>query len=339
MNHRKIAKFLLFFCTVLTLMFVVVSKSYASDYQYKVLDPKYNPYAQDLIDGKLSTPTDEYVPVESSKKFDFKAFLAVTALVLLSAGIFTFALKTLKNVSNPVDTETQTLGNIKIRKEDEDEVAAESEETVTESEDFSEEITNESELQIEGKIQSEVQNEIELEIQDEVKDELLETKQQEFTPVVKPKKTVKEEKTQPVSKISKAVTNVISPKKEKEAAAQKTVEEPKDSEPDMNPIGETLKKYFTSPVSKIPNPMLLNTSPLTRNKGLCVVEYNKKYSLIGYINNEIFLLDQFENLKSYEIRSRLTESKNSTDRYIVRLGEYKALVEVNDEKMSLLLEL
>lgn len=281
MNHRKITKVLLFFCIVLTMTFVLSLKSYASDYQYKVLDPKYNPYAQDLIDGKLSTPADEYVPASSSKKFDFAALFAAAALVIFPVGVFSFAIKTLKNVSNISDTETQSLGNIIISKKEEEEDSDSTQETV--------------------------------EIVDEVIEEV----------VTSESKTIVEETKCPTDK----------------SVTQPAVAEKKETNKSNTSIDESLKKYFTSPVSKIPNPMLLNTSPLTRNKGLCVVEYNKKYSLIGYINNEIFLLDQFENLKNYEIRSRLTESKNSTDRYIVRLGEYKALVEVSDADMSLLLEL
>ena len=85
--------------------------------------------------------------------------------------------------------------------------------------------------------------------------------------------------------------------------------------------------------------MLLNTSVLGTDKGLCLVEYNQKYSLIGYIGNEIFMLNQFDSINSSEIRSRLSDSNELRDRYIVRLGDYKALVEVSDKKMNLLLEL
>lgn len=263
--------------------FALSLKSYASDYQYKVLDPKYNPYAQDLIDGKLSTPADEYVPVSSSKKFDFAALFATAALVLFPVGIFSFAMKTLKNVPNITDTETQTLGNITIAKKEE------------EDEENNSDLTQDTEKSADKPAET-----IVVDIKKESADKI--------------DKTVFQQPTAEQKETNKAETSV-------------------------NSIDESLKKYFTSPITKIPNPMLLNTSPLTRNKGLCVVEYNKKYSLIGYINNEIFLLDQFENLKNYEIRSRLTESKNSKDRYIVRLGEYKALVEVSDSDMSLLLEL
>ena len=86
-----------------------------------------------------------------------------------------------------------------------------------------------------------------------------------------------------------------------------------------------VKKYFefSTSLDQIPNPRLLYTSPLASNKGFCLVQYNQKYSLIGYINDEIFLLNQFESIKTKEIR-------------IVKLDEYNALVEVSDNKMDLI---
>lgn len=98
-----------------------------------------------------------------------------------------------------------------------------------------------------------------------------------------------------------------------------------------------VKKYFTSPIEQIPNPMLLYTSPLSSNKGFCLVEYNQKYSLIGYINDEIFLLNQFDNIKTKEIRAKLAETQKNKERYIIKLDDYKALIEVSDQKMDLLI--
>ena len=85
--------------------------------------------------------------------------------------------------------------------------------------------------------------------------------------------------------------------------------------------------------------MLLNTAPLTKNKGLCLVEYENKYSLMGYINKKVFVLNQFDSVKSCEIRPRLTEKNGNKDRYLVRLGSYKGLIEVSDSEMNLLINL
>ena len=100
-----------------------------------------------------------------------------------------------------------------------------------------------------------------------------------------------------------------------------------------------VQKYFSSPVEKSQNPILLYTSPLASNKGFCLVEYNRKYSLIGYINDDIFLLNQFDNVKTKEIRARLSETQKSKERYIIKLDNYQALVEVSDKKMNLLVNL
>ena len=293
MNYKKITKFLLFFCIALTMSFVLSLESFASDYKYKVLDPKYNPSAQDLIEGKLSSPTDEYLPVPTSKKFDFKVLFAAAALIIFPTVIFYVAAKALKQVSNTSESENQTIGNITISKKDE-----------------------------EDNIENPLQNKCDNEDEDNSSNNINNLKAQECE---SEKQNIKSDSAIIQEEI-KTVKNII-PSKPKEIRANN------------KHIDETVKQYFTSPISKIPNPMLLNTAPLGKNKGFCIVEYNKKYSLIGYINNEIFMLDQFENLKNYEIRSRLTESQNSKDRYIVRFGEYKALVEVSEANMSLLLEL
>lgn len=293
MNYKKITKFLLFFCIALTMSFVLPLESFASDYKYKVLDPKYNPSAQDLIEGKLSSPADEYLPVTTSKKFDFKVLFAAAALIIFPTVIFYVAAKALKQVSNTSESENQTIGNITISKKDE-----------------------------EDNIENPPQNKCDNEDEDNTSNNINNLKAQECE---SEKQNIKSDSAIIQEEI-KTVKNIIPSK-------------PKEINKNNKHIDETVKKYFTSPISKIPNPMLLNTAPLGKNKGFCIVEYNKKYSLIGYINNEIFMLDQFENLKNYEIRSRLTESQNSKDRYIVRLGEYKALVEVSEANMSLLLEL
>ena len=101
----------------------------------------------------------------------------------------------------------------------------------------------------------------------------------------------------------------------------------------------SINEYLSSPIQKKHNPILLSSSKLTRNKGLCLVQYKNKVSLIGYINKKVFMLAQFNSLSTNEIRSRLAENEGDNERYIVKLGNYKALLEVSDNNMELLLEL
>lgn len=101
----------------------------------------------------------------------------------------------------------------------------------------------------------------------------------------------------------------------------------------------SINEYLSSPIEKTKNPILLSSSKLTKNKGLCLVQYKDKVSLIGYINKKVFVLAQFNSLSTNEIRSRLAENEGENERYIVKLGNYKALLEVSENNMELLLEL
>lgn len=273
MNNRNLRtgiKTIIFFSIAAVIFFTASLRADASDYQYKVLNPKYNPQAQQLIDGTL--PAVEPISFEQPKKhFDFGAFFAIFALVTFPIFIISLALRTFKKFSQDVaQVHEPVLGNIKIEKK-------------------------------------EVQEETTQNSLPEVIEKTAEPEQQCVS------------QNEPEDKPEPAFTMY-------------------DGKISSN-TGNSINKFFSSPIAHIPNPMLLNTSPLSSNKGLCLVEYNKKYSLIGYINNEIFMLTQFDDVKSWEIRSRLSESKDSKDRYIVKLGDYKALVEVSDTNMDLLLEL
>lgn len=270
MNYRKALKTLFLFTALVIMFFAGQFKALASDYQYKVLDPKYNPSAEELADGKVHT-IEELSPIKSKKGFDFGTFFAILAMIAFPVFIISLAVKTFKEVTEDVPGRKkqygQTLGNIKIE----------------------------------------------------------ESKYRSQTDSVQSKS---------LNKTTRTLT-----------ATSKDTSKPRVKSAKMSPQTTQMLKsnsvnnrFATSPVGK-KNPMLLNTSPLTSNKGLCLVEYNQKYSLIGYINDQIFLLNQFKNVNSKEIRSRLTETVADKDRYIVKLGNYKAIVEVSDSNMNLLLEL
>ena len=56
-------------------------------------------------------------------------------------------------------------------------------------------------------------------------------------------------------------------------------------------------------------------------------------SIIGSVINE------FNMIRKNNLRAKYQETINNKDRYIVRLDGYKALVEVDEEKIDLILEL
>ncbi len=300
MKYRIGIKFLFTGISLLILTFCTNFSVQASDYQYKVLDPKYNPQAEKLLEGKM--PEVKVVDYEQQKPFfDFKIFFAVLALVLFPSGIMYLVVKTFKEISEDVpgrSSQEQIIGNIKIEKREEKEPV-------------------EKTLKAEQK-------------QVNVKQESASAKK--LSPKIEqnPQKTVAVNNATPVIQQNKSRNiGAVQPAVSKQSPRNKITDN----------TNFSINKYFSSTVTKKQNPMLLNTSVLGTDKGLCLVEYNQKYSLIGYIGNEIFMLNQFDSINSSEIRSRLSDSNELRDRYIVRLGDYKALVEVSDTKMNLLLEL
>lgn len=300
MKYRIGIKFLFTGISLLILTFCTNFSVQASDYQYKVLDPKYNPQAEKLLEGKM--PEVKVVDYEQQKPFfDFKIFFAVLALVLFPSGIMYLVVKTFKEISEDVpgrSSQEQIIGNIKIEKREEKEPV-------------------EKTLKAEQK-------------QVNVKQESASAKS------VSPKI---EQNPQKPAAVNNATPVIQQNKSRNIGAVQPAVSKQSPRNKITDNTNFSINKYFSSTVTKKQNPMLLNTSVLGTDKGLCLVEYNQKYSLIGYIGNEIFMLNQFDSINSSEIRSRLSDSNELRDRYIVRLGDYKALVEVSDTKMNLLLEL
>lgn len=267
MNYRTGIKTLLYFCISFIIFFTSSTVSIASDYQYKILDPKYNPQAEEIIEGKIP-PIEEVKLPDEKKNFDFGLLFSICALVTFPIIIISLSAKAYKRLFDDVPgresvSNQQEIGNIKIEK----------------------------------------------------------------------KKQQPQQKKKPVDDIKRPIYK---------AEAKPAMAKISPSSKIPQNTGNSINKYFSSPIQNIQkakNPMLLNTSVLSGNKGICLVEYNKKYSLIGYINNEIFMLNQFKSINGTEIRARLSETIAGKDRYIVRLGDYKALVEVSEANMRMLLEL
>lgn len=262
MKLQKTSILKILFNCIIFILLVFNSSNYAaaSDYKYKVLDPKYNPEAQQLIDGTL--PPERTMYVAEKEKFDFVTFLAIFALITFPLAIVYISIKTFKDLMadyNEEEERQQVIGNIKIERKDTEEL----------------------------------------------------DKELEKYHIPDTSKTVYQDTASQVRKRAdtKAIPNNF------------------------------VQKYFSEPIEKSKNPILLYTSPLSSNKGFCLVEYNGKYSLIGYINEEIFLLTQFDSIKSKEIRARLSGTQKSKERYIIKLDDYQALVEVSEKKMNLVVNL
>lgn len=71
------------------------------------------------------------------------------------------------------------------------------------------------------------------------------------------------------------------------------------------------------------------------NKGFYIVNLDGKSALIGKVNDEVFVLKKFANNVTNPIQVR----HDNANVYMVKADGFKSLVEVNDDKMGVLIEL
>ena len=85
---------------------------------------------------------------------------------------------------------------------------------------------------------------------------------------------------------------------------------------------------------------VLSKVDLTDSSGFYLVNFENFSSLIGYINEEIFVLKTFDVFVNNEIYVKVAEQlSDKIYRYIVKVGLYKMVIEVTDKKMSHLIDL
>lgn len=85
-------------------------------------------------------------------------------------------------------------------------------------------------------------------------------------------------------------------------------------------------------------PKLISTMPISKNKGFYLVKYDGSTALIGYIRDEIFVINKFDKIYNTNLQARLNERKKNKSNYLVRIDNYKALVEVSETNMKVLIE-
>lgn len=74
-------------------------------------------------------------------------------------------------------------------------------------------------------------------------------------------------------------------------------------------------------------------------RGFYMVDYLDFSILVGHVGEEIFILKKFEEKIEDKLQVRLNETKGSISSYMIKVGRFKALVEVNPQNMKLLIEL
>ena len=69
------------------------------------------------------------------------------------------------------------------------------------------------------------------------------------------------------------------------------------------------------------------------------IKYNNEIVLMGYINEQVFLLHTFKNQQQSFVQTRLTEKQKGADVYLVRSENYKSLIKVTNNNMQTLMKL
>ena len=96
-----------------------------------------------------------------------------------------------------------------------------------------------------------------------------------------------------------------------------------------NPISNTKnKEYFKGTIVK-------SSYKIGDDKGIYLINKNGKNSLVGKVNDKVFVLKKFDG----NITNPMQVRHDNANVYMVKAGGFKSLVEVNDDKMGVLIEL
>ena len=86
-------------------------------------------------------------------------------------------------------------------------------------------------------------------------------------------------------------------------------------------------------------PTLINQAKISKTKGFYLIRYNNEVALMGYINEQVFLLHTFKNQQQSFVQTRLTEKQKGSEVYLVRSENYKSLIKVTNNSMQTLMKL
>ena len=106
-------------------------------------------------------------------------------------------------------------------------------------------------------------------------------------------------------------------------------------------VEETHTNVVSNPIAKSRNSeyfkgtIVKSSYKIGQDKGIYLVNKNGKNSLVGKVNDKVFVLKKFDGNITNPIQVR----HDNANVYMVKAGGFKSLVEVNDDKMGVLIEL
>ena len=78
---------------------------------------------------------------------------------------------------------------------------------------------------------------------------------------------------------------------------------------------------------------------LKKNAGLYMIDYEGKSSLIGFKNDNYYVLKNFEEMPKKELQARLYDKVGRKEQYLVKLGSEKMIVEFNQKEIKHVMDL
>lgn len=82
------------------------------------------------------------------------------------------------------------------------------------------------------------------------------------------------------------------------------------------------------------NAELLSVLNITPSKGFYLTTVEDTLALFGFINENVFLFQKFKDLSQINLQARFYDRNGKNDIYIVRLDNYKAMIEISDTSMK-----
>ena len=104
-------------------------------------------------------------------------------------------------------------------------------------------------------------------------------------------------------------------------------------------VKEVVEEQKNDDIPDDENLVVLNQVEITKNSGLYLVDYDDFSSLVGYVNDDYFVIKKFAEHVSSNINIKPTEKLDNAMRYLVRVGKDKMIIEVNSTSMRRLLDL
>ena len=80
-------------------------------------------------------------------------------------------------------------------------------------------------------------------------------------------------------------------------------------------------------------PEIISVLKINDTTGFYLTNYKDTLALFGYINNNVFLFEKFRDLSQINLQARYYDKSGDNDIYIVRLDNYKAMVEISNSAM------